>query len=60
MKWIGTKNLGLLLLAIWLIATGVLTFVHIASVNTAPDLGRPCDRRWRMHPVGRLSNPEWG
>jgi hypothetical protein len=28
MKWLGTKNLGMLLLAIWLIATGVLTFVH--------------------------------
>ena len=29
MKWIGTKNLGLLLLAICLIATGVLVFVHL-------------------------------
>ena len=29
MKWIGTKNLGLLLLAIWLIASGVLVFVHL-------------------------------
>jgi hypothetical protein len=28
MKWIGTKNLGLLLLAIWLIASGVLAFVN--------------------------------
>ena len=31
MKWIGTKNLGLLLLAIWLIASGVLVFVHLTS-----------------------------
>ncbi len=29
MKWIGTKNLGLLLLSIWLIATGATAFVHI-------------------------------
>jgi len=29
MKWIGTKNLGMLLLAIWLIANGVLAFVNI-------------------------------
>jgi hypothetical protein len=29
MKWIGTKNLGMLLLAIWLIATGVLGLVQI-------------------------------
>ncbi len=36
MKWIGTKNLGLLLLAIWLIATGVLVFVNLTSVYTAP------------------------
>ena len=38
MKWIGTNNLGMLLLAIWLIATGVLTFVHIGAVNTTPIL----------------------
>ncbi|HEY1784690.1 MAG TPA: hypothetical protein VGG30_04045 [Pirellulales bacterium] len=33
MKWIGGKNLGMLSLAIWLIATGMMAFVHIASVN---------------------------
>jgi hypothetical protein len=33
MKWIGTKNLGMLLLGIWLIATGVLPFVSITFVN---------------------------
>ena len=36
MKWIGTKNLGLLLLAIWLIATGVLVFVHLDFLWTSP------------------------
>jgi hypothetical protein len=30
MKWTGTKNVRMLLLAIWLIATGVLAFVHIS------------------------------
>ncbi len=34
MKWIGTKNLGLLLLAIWLIATGATAFVHINFAQT--------------------------
>lgn len=29
MQWLGTKNLGMLVLAIWLILTGVLAFVHI-------------------------------
>ena len=29
MKWIGTKNVGLLLLSIWLIVTGVTAFVTI-------------------------------
>ena len=38
MKWIGTKNIGMLLLAAWLIASGVLTFVHVAAVNTGPIL----------------------
>lgn len=38
MKWIGTKNLGMLLLAIWLIASGALTFVHISSIQTGPVL----------------------
>jgi hypothetical protein len=34
MKWIGTKNIGMLLLAIWLIASGVLALVHVSSVQT--------------------------
>ena len=34
MKWAGTKNLGMLLLAIWLIATGVLAFVHLPFAQT--------------------------
>jgi len=34
MKWIVTKNLGMLLLAIWLIAGGVLSFVHINFAQT--------------------------
>jgi hypothetical protein len=38
MKWIGTKNIGMLLLAIWLIASGVLAFVQISSVPTGPIL----------------------
>jgi hypothetical protein len=33
MKWIGSKNLGMLCLAIWLIATGMMAFVHITFVN---------------------------
>jgi hypothetical protein len=33
MKWLGTKNLGMLLLAIWLIITGVLPFVQIQFAN---------------------------
>lgn len=33
MKWLGTKNLGRLLLGIWLIATGLLPFVHITFAN---------------------------
>ena len=36
MKWIGTKNLGLLLLAIWLIASGVLVFVPLNFIWTSP------------------------
>jgi hypothetical protein len=36
MKWIGTKNLGLLLLAIWLIVSGVLVFVDLTFIRTAP------------------------
>ena len=38
MKWIGTSNLGMLLLAIWLIAMGVLTFVPITAISTGPIL----------------------
>ena len=34
MKWIGTKNLGLLLLAIWLLAPGATAFVHINFAQT--------------------------
>lgn len=30
MKWAGTKNWGMLLLAIWLIVQGVLAFVDIS------------------------------
>ncbi len=33
MKWVGTKNLGLLLLSTWLIATGLLTFFQVAFVH---------------------------
>jgi len=33
MRWIGTNNLGMLLLGIWLIATGLLPFVSITFVN---------------------------
>jgi hypothetical protein len=32
-KWPGTNNWGMLLLGIWLIATGLLPFVTIAFVN---------------------------
>lgn len=34
MKWLGTKNLGMLLLGIWLVLTGVLAFVHVTFANT--------------------------
>jgi hypothetical protein len=33
MKWAGTKNWGMLLLGVWLIATGVTPFVHITVIN---------------------------
>jgi hypothetical protein len=33
MKWAGTKNLGMLLLSIWLIATGLLSFVQVNFVH---------------------------
>ena len=32
-KWIGTQNMGMLLLAIWLIATGLLPLLHITFPN---------------------------
>ncbi len=35
MKWIGTGNIGMLLLAIWLIAYGVLFFVSIPFAQMA-------------------------
>lgn len=34
MKWAGTKNLGMLCLSIWLIATGALAFVQIPFAHT--------------------------
>ncbi len=34
MKWLGTKNLGLLLLGIWLILTGALPFVNVTFAHT--------------------------
>ncbi|HTI50674.1 MAG TPA: hypothetical protein VL475_06980 [Planctomycetaceae bacterium] len=34
MKWTGTKNVGMILLGIWLIATGAQAFVHISWANT--------------------------
>lgn len=33
MKWLGTKNWGMLLLGIWLVVTGLLPFVHIPFAN---------------------------
>ena len=33
MKWLGTKNWGLLLLGIWLVVTGLLPFVQIHVAN---------------------------
>ncbi|MDZ4821644.1 MAG: hypothetical protein SGJ20_22005 [Planctomycetota bacterium] len=38
MKWIGISNLGMLLLAVWLIATGVLVLVPITGIPTVPIL----------------------
>jgi hypothetical protein len=34
----GAKSWGMILLAIWLIATGILEFVPLTAVNTAPIL----------------------
>jgi hypothetical protein len=36
MPWKWNKNVGLLLLAIWLIVSGVLYFVHFGSIDMAP------------------------
>ena len=36
MAWKWNKNVGLLLLAIWLIISGVLYFVHFGSIDMAP------------------------
>ena len=33
MKWLGTGNLGMLLLGIWLIVTGLIPLVHINFAN---------------------------
>ncbi len=33
MRWLGTKNRGLLLLGIWLIVTGLQPFVHNTFAN---------------------------
>jgi hypothetical protein len=33
MRWTGTKNLGFLLLGIWLIITGSLAFVNVTFAN---------------------------
>lgn len=33
MKWLGTKNLGMLLLGVWLVVNGLMHFVHITFVN---------------------------
>ncbi len=38
MSWSVTKNIGFLLLAIWLIITGTLYFVPLTSINFAPIL----------------------
>ena len=34
MKWLATNNLGVRLLATWLIATGALAFVHVTFAHT--------------------------
>jgi hypothetical protein len=38
MKWKWNSNLGLRLLAIWLIIAGVLHFVRVTAIDTAPIL----------------------
>ena len=39
MKWLGTSNLGMLLLGIWLIVTGLMPFIHITFANMGSVLG---------------------
>ncbi len=39
MKWLGTKNLGMLLLGIWLVITGLQPFVHLTFANMGAILG---------------------
>jgi len=39
MIWNRDRNLGMLLLGIWLIATGLTPFVHITFVNMGAVLG---------------------
>jgi hypothetical protein len=34
MKWIGTRNLGMLFLGIWLTLFGAQHFVHVSFANT--------------------------
>jgi hypothetical protein len=36
MAWKWNKSVGLLLLAIWLIISGMLYFVHFGSIDMAP------------------------
>jgi len=39
MKWLArTQSRGMLLLGVWLIATGVTPFLHLGSLNTGPVL----------------------
>ncbi len=38
MKWLGTGNLGMLLLAAWLILTGLIPLLHITFANMSPIL----------------------
>jgi hypothetical protein len=33
MKWVQTSNLGMLLLGVWLILTGLMPFVAITFIN---------------------------
>ncbi len=55
MKWLGTKNLGMLLLAIWMIATGVLAFVHISFAQDRAYSSRTRHRCRCVASVGSLT-----